>query len=208
MKQILKLTLIASGLVNLMFVSLAGARVYTGYLEKTNNLYYITKNNLKLELQFIDISTSKVLDKMDEKDYLSLEATLMPADYDLKRPFRTLIVRSINYVGLSSLLGFWKDQMGLCYFFSSFTNIKVFIPTYKLNCSSLSISKINANKITNYNYFINPDDVVWNMLISNDEKQYLVELQSVDKSTRRMITYSSTDGRKLSETILSKVNIK
>jgi hypothetical protein len=205
MKQILKITLIAAGLVNLMFGSMASARVFSGYLEKSNKSYFLTKNLLRLELKFVDISISKVLNKLNNKDFLSIDASLMPAEYDLKRSVRTLNVRSINYVGLSDLLGFWKDQSGLCYYFSNFTNFKVFIPTYKMPCSTLSINRINSTKTTSYNYFINPDDAVWSMLISNDKKQYLAELYTLSNQTRKLISYDSLDGRKLSEIILKKV---
>lgn len=195
MKRLTYLTLFSSLLINLAVVVQAHAKSYNGFLEKRDGRYYMSKNTLKLELKFEDPEMLKVIQRLDHQDYISVDAFLKN---------NILSVDSINYVGLRELLGFWKDRDGLCYYFSGYTNFKVFIPNSKISCSPKSIKEINQNDLTTYNYFINPNEDVWTMLISNQIRQYLAELHSISSTKKRLIMYNAEDGKKLPEVFLSR----
>ena len=203
MKRLAYLTLFTSLFINLFGTTLSFAKTYSGYIEKTDQTYYIVKNSVKLELQFSDASMGKVLQKLTNKDYISVDANLIPID-DTRKNNRSILVSSINYVGLNEMIGFWKDKAGLCYYFIGFTTIKVFIPSLQLQCHPRSIPEINRSPVVNYNYFINPDDDTWTMLISNEKSQYLAELSSISSTKKNLILYNAEDGKKLSEVRLYK----
>ncbi len=204
MKQLAYLTLLTSLFVNLLAARLAFSRTYTGYLDKSNQSFYIVKNNQKLELKYTETSIGKVLRKLSNRDYLSVDAILTPDDD--KRGPQVIDVVSINYVGLQELVGFWKDKTGLCYNFMGFTTIKVFIPGPQLKCNARSITEINKSDLTTYNYFINPDDGIWTMLISNENVQYLAELSSISSTKKKLVMYNAEDGKELPAVILYKTN--
>jgi hypothetical protein len=205
MKRLAYLTLFTSLFANLLGARLAFSRTYTGYLEKSNNSFYIVKNNLKLELHFTEVSIGKVFKKLTNKDYISVDATLATPE-NAKKSIKVINVASINYVGLSEMMGFWKDKAGLCYNFIGFTTIKVFIPGPLLKCHPRSISEINKSTLTTYNYFINPDEEVWTMLISNEKTQYLAELSSISSTKKKLVMYNAEDGKELPAVILYKAN--
>ena len=203
MKQLAYLTLLTSLFVNLVGFSLAFSKTYSGYIEKSNQTYYVIKNNTKLELQFSDANMGKVLQKLTNKDYISVDANLLPFE-EGKKNNRALLVSSINYVGLNEMIGFWKDKNGLCYYFVGFTTIKVFIPSPQVKCHPRSIPEINRMTVASYNYFINPDDDAWTMLISNEKVQYLAELTSISSTKKNLVMYNAEDGKKLPEVHLYK----
>lgn len=207
MKRLAYLTLFTSLFINLLGgASFAFARTYTGYIERSNNTFYVIKNDLKLELQFADASMHKVLQNLTNRDYISVDANLLPAEENAKKAIKVILVSSINYVGLYEMIGFWKDKNGLCYYFIGFTNIKVFIPGPQLKCHPRSIPEINRSNLTSYNYFINPDDDSWMMLISNEKSQYLAELSTISSTKKKLVMYNAEDGKELPTVILYKAN--
>jgi hypothetical protein len=206
MKQLAYLTLFTSLFINLAGASSAFSRTYTGYIERHNNTFYVVKNNLKLEMQFADASMHKVLKNLTTKDYISVDANLLPAEENAKKAIKVIAVSSINYVGLNEMIGFWKDRTGLCYYFIGFTNIKVFIPGPQLKCHPSSIPEIHRSNLTSYNYFINPNDDVWMMLISNEKSQYLAELSTISSTKKKLVMYNAEDGKELPSVILYKAN--
>lgn len=208
MKHLAYLTLFTSLFLNLLLTSTGEAKTYTGYLEKTNGHIFLTRNEVKLELQFVDSTSTLLFKKLTNRDYLSIDANLITPEENKKRPLKNkyLSVTSINYVGLHDLLGFWRDKSGLCYYFSGFTTFKVFIPTYKISCNERFVPAINRNKLTTYNYFISPDDETWNMLISNEQTQFLAELLTINSTKKKLIMYNAEDGKKLPEVILYRTN--
>ncbi len=203
MKRLAYLTLFTSLFTNLIVASHALSKTYSGYIEKLDQTYFIVRKNLKLELQFADASMGKVLKKLTNKDYISVDANLLPPEAN-KNSNRAILVSSINYVGLNEMIGFWKDKSGLCYYFIGFTTIKVFIPNPQLRCHPRSIPEINRTPVASYNYFINPDDDTWTMLISNEKVQYLAELSSISSTKKNLIMYNAEDGKKLPEVLLYK----
>lgn len=205
MKRWAYLFLIIMLLSNFFGASLSFSKTFTGLIEKSNSSFFIIKNNSKFELLLPDVSMVKVIQKLTNQDYISIDGTLLPPPENIKKT-RLLKVNSINYIGLNELVGFWKDKNGLCYYFIGFTNIKVFIPGPLLKCNSKSIPLINRTKLTSYNYFINPDEDVWTMLISNETTQYLAELTSISSTKKKLVMYNAEDGQKRSEVILFKNN--
>jgi hypothetical protein len=206
MKKLAYLTLFTSLFINIVGVSSAFSRTYTGYIERNNNTFYVVKNNLKLEMQFVDASIHKVLKNLTTKDYISVDANLLPAEENTKKAIKVIVVSSINYVGLNEMIGFWKDRTGLCYYFIGFTKIKVFIPGPQLKCHPSSIPEIHRGNLTSYNYFINPNDDIWMMLISNEKSQYLAELSTISSTKKKLVMYNAEDGKELSSVILYKAN--
>ncbi len=206
MKRLAYLTLFTSLFINLIGASFVFARTYTGYIERNNTTFYIVKNGLKLEMQFVDANVHKVLKNLTTKDYISVDAILLPAEENAKKTIKAILVSSINYVGLNEMIGFWKDKTGLCYFFIGFTTIKVFIPGPQLKCHPSSIPEIHRSNLTSYNYFINPDDDVWMMLISNEKSQYLAELSTISSTKKKLLMYNAEDGKELPTVILYKAN--
>ena len=207
MKQILKLTLIFFGLVNLLFVTSAAARVLSGQIEKSAGKYYIKKKTVKVEVKILDSNILKVFERLSENDFISVDSLIQPSLSTNPSQTKLALVKSINYVGLTNLLGYWTDQNGLCYHFLSYTKINVFIPTQKISCRPIPTNiETDPVVVTNYNYFINPDDASgWDMLVSNDKKQYLVELKFIDPQSYGLVVYNSVDGKKLSELKISKL---
>ncbi|MBC7754174.1 MAG: hypothetical protein H7Z71_08060 [Moraxellaceae bacterium] len=196
-------------LISWLFLNLAGqgsgfAKTYTGFIEKSNNAVFVTRNGLRFEMQFAEARTGKVLEKLNNKDFISVDATALTAEENAKSASQIIRVSSVNYVGLKELTGFWKDKTGLCYYFVGFTTIKVFIPGPKLKCQARSIPEINQRTLTSYNYFINPDGDVWTMLISNEQSQYLAELTNINSTTKKLVMYNAEDGKELPSVILYK----
>lgn len=206
MKRMAYLTLFTSLFITFLGARFAFARTYTGYVERSNNTFYVIKNELKLEMKFADVGIRKSLQNLSDRDYISVDANLLPAQENSKKSIKVILVSSVNYVGLNEMIGFWKDKNGLCYYFIGFTNIRVFIPGPQLKCHPRSIPEINQSSLTSYNYFINPDDDVWMMLISNETSQYLAELSSISSTKKKLVMYNAEDGKELSTVILYKAN--
>ncbi len=204
MKQLGYLTVLTSLLTSLLGSSISFSDTFSGFIEKSKSSNFIIKNSSKLELKFADKQMAQVLLKLNNQDYISVDGSISAYGSQLAAA-PTLNVTSINYVGLHELIGFWKDDSGLCYYFIGFTEIKVFIPGPKLKCHPRSQIAIGEAKMTNYNYFINPDEDVWNMLISNEKIQYLAELISISSTKKKLVMYDAVDGKKLSEVTLVKV---
>ena len=196
MNRFAYLTLTSWLFLNLIGQSSAFAKTYTGFIEKTNSTVSVARNGLKLEMQFAEPRMAKVLEKLNNKDFISVDAEVVSP--------QIIRVSSVNYVGLREMTGFWKDKTGLCYYFVGFTTIKVFIPGPKLKCLARSIPEINQSTLTSYNYFINPDGDVWTMLISNEKAQFLAELTNSNSTTKKLVMYNAEDGKELPSVILYK----
>ena len=196
MNRFAYLTLTSWLFLNLIGQPSAFAKTYTGFIEKTNSTVFVARNGLKLEMRFAEARMAKVLEKLNNKDFISVDAEALSS--------QIIRVSSVNYVGLKELTGFWKDKTGLCYYFAGFTTIKVFIPGPKLKCQARSIPEINQRTLTSYNYFINPDGDVWTMLISNEQSQYLAELTNINSTTKKLVMYNAEDGKELPSVILYK----
>lgn len=166
---------------------LALAKSYSGFIEKSQDEIYIRKNDKKAQLRYSNATIEKLIKKLDPNDFISLEGKLFAVEGGILNEPRTpaqpvqsnksqLIVDSINFVGLNRLLGYWKDESGLCYLFYTYTSMKTYFPTSKAPCSNLSFQKIYKENYNTFNYFISPDEDLWNMAISNDSTQYVAEL--------------------------------
>ena len=78
------------------------------------------ESSVLIELTFQDPNSALVLHRLSQGDFVSLQA--------IKATPLQVVVTSINYIGLISLLGTWLGDDNVCYYFRSFTSFLIFNP--------------------------------------------------------------------------------
>lgn len=104
---------------------------------------------------------STYINKLSDGDFISLEG-----HRDENRT--VLTVNSVNYIGLSALLGTWIGDDLYCYTFMSFTEFSVSYRGVGEKCL--------PNGSPNYTYFINPSTTSWVMLLAGERGSYVGDL--------------------------------
>jgi hypothetical protein len=150
------------------------------------------ESNVLIELTFQDPSSAIVLRRLSQGDFVSLQA--------IKATPIQVVVTSINYIGLVSLLGTWLGDDNVCYYFRSFTSFLIFNPDTNGACT-LSPS-IDEKKSRRMSYFITPDDKDWFLLISDKSAQYAAELIIKNSKTIQLNLFDEQTGDILSKVIL------
>ncbi|MEQ1723169.1 MAG: hypothetical protein ABL930_08320 [Pseudobdellovibrio sp.] len=171
----------------LTFTSLASfALTFDGLISKTKNktLFVDNINKKTYTLTGNTAIISTYLAKLSEGDFISIEGTRNTAQ-------TILTVSSVNYIGLSALLGSWIDDKSYCYNFSSFTEFSVTQKVIGRKCA--------AGLTPNYTYIINPASTSWVMLISGERGGgYIGDLKFISPREIEIQLYDSETGDILS----------
>lgn len=131
------------------------------------------------------------LNRLKSNDFMSFDATK-------NSPANVLSVNSINYVGLSDLLGAWESQTDYCFNFASYTEFYISKKAEK-KCTS------SKKEDPPYTYLINPDSKDWTILVSNvDNNTYIANLVFLSESEVQLQLYDSETGDILKTLTLTK----
>lgn len=180
-----------------IFISLdVFAKSFSGEIVLKSKTKYLvnTKSLIASQLHASDEIIASQIERLSTKDYLSLQGSLQ-----IEQGRSSILVESIDFVGLGALLGIWKGSDNICYHFKSYTSLELFAPDFNQKCT-ISGSKIKPRKLS---YFINPTNSVWIMLITDETKNFAGELKIKSKS-RVQIDLFDND----SDNILSKITLR
>jgi len=100
-----------------------------------------------------------------------------------------LYVSSVNYVGLKDLLGNWFGDDEYCYKFKNFNSLSIFNKADNKKCD-FSVSFLARE----FSYFINPSDLDWSVLLSDNDDSYLMDLTLNSKNSAELSLYDSRSG--------------
>lgn len=177
---------------------LAASDRINGYIIQDGSNYAIKDNNYNIvfHLSFTQEIAQKQIERLKTGDFASVTAKL-----DLNTA--TASVDSVDYVGLSTLLGTWKGNDNLCYDFSGFTSLYTYRPNNSGRCYKqyLYISK-KPSRLRKYTYFINPDIAVWNLLFSSVADKYFGELEILDGNAVRIQLFNDQTNATLRTIVL------
>ena len=181
------------------FSTIGSAMLYSGtvtYVDPNENTYFFKdrKTGTEFELGYLTNVIAKQVNRLSKGDFISFHGT-----YDSTRS--KLIVETVNYVSLSTLLGIWLGDDNSCYYFESFTKLSVYSANNNGLCDMPMI--VAKTKIRKLNYFINPDVAVWYMVISDNQTNYAGELLIKNDRTRQINLFDEVTGD-----ILSKITLR
>lgn len=150
---------------------LAKISVYSGIVQTESAGKYFLYNKAhatRYEIDSLYISTKEQLARLKTNDFISVQAEPGLTD-------GTLLIYSINFVGLADLLGLWKSDEDNCYFFDSFSTLKVYASSSRGTCA-MPYSKNVRSRMRSFNYFINPGATNWYLIISDQFTNMAAEL--------------------------------
>ncbi len=184
------------------FTPLQNQKVFSGKLIKKNSVYGLqvtppagvpTKYSLKYSSAVIET----VIKRLDTDDFISVQGD----ESTTSNTEKTLTISSINYVGLNVLIGTWQGDDKVCYNFKNFTTLYIFNRTSSGACA-MPLNTKDSLVIRKMNYFVNPDDLVWTLLISNIKTQYAAELFINNTKTVQLNLFDEQTGAIFRKTIL------
>lgn len=159
---------------------------------------------VKNRINFVDQSDQKIytltgstplissyLKKLKSKDFLSVDAVRSAGEP------RSLLVRSINYVGLRDMIGTWLNlEDNRCYIFSSYTEFSI---SERVD----NVCIVSGDEA--YNYFINPTTKRWVMLVASAQESYVGDIQILNSNMMQIKLYDSDKGNILKQLSLRKI---
>ncbi len=183
------------------FSPLQSQKVFSGKLVKKNSAYCLqtfpaTSASIKYSLKYSSAVIETVINRLGTDDFISVQAEDTSTASE-----KSLTISSINYVGLSVLIGTWIGDDKVCYNFKNFTTLSIF----NQNASGACVTPVNTTDpliIRKMNYFVNPDDLVWTLLISNLKTRYAAELLINNQKSVQLNLFSEETGAILRKTIL------
>lgn len=135
-------------------------------------------------LVYSDDSVQTSVSLLKKNDFISFEGSKSPTKPALR-------VDSINYVGLSDLLGLWAGDDNYCYNFSTFTDLSIYPKT--ISCAKPP----TASSPRSFGYTINPADSGWFMLLTDNKAQYTADLKMINKKSAELSLYDVNNGNLL-----------
>ena len=131
---------------------------------------------------------STYINKLSDGDFISLEGYR-----DEKQTILT--VSSVNYIGLSMLLGTWVGDDLYCYTFVSYTEFTISYRGIAKKCPAATAPI--------YTYFVNPSTTTWVMLLAGDRGSYVGDLIVHNSKDIEIQLYDSETGN-----ILRKIHLR
>lgn len=131
---------------------------------------------------------STYLNKLSDGDFLSVEGGRVAKQ-------SVIAVDSVNYIGLSALLGSWIGDDMYCYSFTSFTEFSISRRGYGKKCLPVFSPS--------YTYFVNPSTDSWVMLLAGDRGSYVGDLIINNAKDAEIQLYDSETGD-----ILRKIHLR
>lgn len=170
--------------------ALAQAAIYEGDVQKSrNSTYIVNKADNKRYLLVNATSLLAVhLGKLTSGDFVSVEGTRNTAQ-------NTITVKSINYVGLRSMLGSWVGNEPYCY---NFVNYNLFTVTRKVN------ERCTEDIASEYTYLVNPHVQAWVVLVSGEYNSYVGDIHLLNSQSLEIDLYDSESGAILRQLSLRK----
>ena len=176
-------------LLTFFFVNSVSAANFDGIITKSKTQISIKLSTTGKNL-FINSATSEIqnqINRLKTSDFISLQGFL-----DSEQG--TILVQSLNYVGLSDLLGKWSGNDEFCYFFRNFSEISIYSKTASNKC--VYSAPHLARELT---YTVNPTTPNWLVLLSDTQDSYLMDLVLKSKSAVDLSLYDSASGDILKE---------
>jgi hypothetical protein len=172
--------------------SIVWATPYEGKITQIKDAtVYFKESNLKVTfaLNFKDDEVKDTLAQLKKDDFISFEGI---------KNLTTNVMRvdSVNYVGLSDLLGVWTGDENYCYDFQSFTEVAIYPKTCDCKKNKLS-SRFFA-------YTVNIAKPSWFVLMSDATSRLAADLKLNSKTSAEMVLYDVNTGNTLRLIKLSK----
>lgn len=170
---------------------LVSKKPYKVRILDTNNYNKVKPLTLTEQSDFL------ILSRLQIGDYISFESL---------DPIRSKALRfsSLNFVGLSNLIGVWMDSdQKNCVIVRSFTEMSFFPVSSKSEC-------LNSNKEERLNwisYTINPGKYnQWVVLISEYNNSYLADLKLLTPTLVKLVVYNFAETQQPTKFILDKIS--
>jgi hypothetical protein len=131
-------------------------QAYTGFVNKTDSSFYFTNAKIKTPHQIVttEPEVQAALDRLSPGDLINGHGTIDPVH-------RTMILESIDFVGLRRLLGPWVATDG-------FLNFK--------NFQTMEVKTLRGD-VSEFRYSISPaDDGEWAVFLSDANRTILATL--------------------------------
>jgi hypothetical protein len=110
---------------------------------------------------------AKLFKRLKIGDYISFQAQSTS-----KKNYYNLT--SVDYVGLSDVLGLWYSSDGLCYNFTFFSQLVVFPQNQVGACDSDKTSQFPGYP-KSFKYFITPNESSWDILVGDSDLYFSAE---------------------------------
>lgn len=175
--------------VVLAISALSQAAIYEGDVQKSrNNIFVINKADNKKYLLNSTAQLAVQLGKLTTGDFVSVEGSANTTQ-------KNITVRSINYVGLRSMIGSWVGNEPYCY---NFVNYNLFTVTRKVN------DRCTEDIASEYTYLVNPHVQAWVVLVSGEYNSYVGDIHLLNSQSLEIDLYDSESGAILRQLSLRK----
>lgn len=167
------------------FVTLTSyGSTFQGVMSRLKNKPAITvaTTERKLLLTPYSAEIGAQLSKLKNADFISLEGRL-------SEDGNSILVGSINFVGLKDLVGNWSGDDEYCYRFQNYFTLKIYNKANKDNCDFTPV-----NLAREFSYIVNPSAPNWSVLLSDTEDSYLMDLTLNSKNSAELSLYDSRTG--------------
>jgi len=131
-----------------------------------------------------DDFTKKVVVRLKKNDFLSFEGGKNVTNKSLLR------IDSINYVGLSDLMGVWTGDDKYCYKFTSYTEFIIY--PNQGDCLKKPVDTPRE-----FAYTVNAADEDWFMLLSDNGARYAADLKFNNCRSAEINLYDANTGNSL-----------
>lgn len=174
--------------------------IYNGLITLKNSAYWLQIKNsgAKYKLTFVNSQMERVIKRLASGDFVSVQTDGIITNSS-NEP--TLKVISLNYIGLNVLLGTWTGSDKTCYYFKNFTTFYIFNRNNKGLCT-LPDNVVDSKIYHPVNYFVNPDDEQWILLISDNQSQYAAELLINSTTNLQLNLFDHETGNTINKVIL------
>lgn len=151
---------------------------YSGIISMGSNGTQFTDSTTKATYSLTSATPliATYINKLNSGDFISVDGTLNSQKTNIT-------INSLNYVGLSVILGTWMGNDFYFYDFSSYTEFSI-------------SKKIDHNSYvrSNYTYIVNPTANSWNVLISGTYGSYVASLNIYSDKAAEIELYDSETG--------------
>ncbi len=169
---------------------------YEGLIARTRPKMILidSKTKVRHTLTFKNVEIEKQVKKLARRDFISFEGVRSLSEGSIR-------VDSVNYVGLTSMIGKWKGNDRLCYEFMNYVEMYIFAKNKNNRCEFSNRFDLGARYMT---YTVNPTSDGWIALISDDITSYASEVTLKSPARMDLSLYDSETGDILGTIILKK----
>lgn len=170
-------------------------KIHQGKKSKTMTLMD-NKTQLRLTLEYGSAEIEQQVSKLRLNDFISFDGELQPDK-------NTVMIRSIDYVGIYNLIGLWQGDDQNCYEFLSFTELNIFDQSLLgSNCQAFR-PRTQHKSLT---YTINPSSSSdWFALFSDDTISFGADIFIQSKKHIEITIYDSETGATTKVVKLNKI---